>query len=130
MATTLSKGYKKPTTGERGSSFFLALEDNIELSNSHAHTGVDGEPIAAKHLAKVTDTIASAAWSAVAGQSGTYRQLVSVPEDYIFDTAEMKFFVSGGPENGHQLFPSVERVTDTSYYVYINDPITLKVTYG
>jgi hypothetical protein len=125
---TLSNGYKLPATGERGSVFYPALEDNITLSNSHAHTGSDGEQIDAKHLSKTTSTIASASWAAVSGHTGTYRQLLTLPSGFTWDACEMKFTLS---TLGHVIYPSIEKVSATTYYVYFNDnTLDLKVTYG
>ena len=41
MATTLSYGFVRPATGDKGSVFFPALEDNITQLNSHDHDGTD-----------------------------------------------------------------------------------------
>ena len=125
MATTLSKGYKLPSTGERA--FFDELEDNIELMNSHSHNGTDGELIQVKYLQKSTATILAADWTATTGQSGTYEQTVNLPSGYLMDSTEIKFMDG----SGHPLFLSVEKVDSTSYKVFINDnTLTLTAVYG
>jgi hypothetical protein len=128
VSSTLSNGYKLPATGDRGSVFYPDLEDNITLMNSHAHTGSDGETIDVKYLSKTTATIASGSWSAVSGQAGTFRQLITMPAGFDWDAQELKFTLS---TLGHVIHPSVEKVSATTYYVYINDSsLALKVTYG
>lgn len=129
MPTLTSMGYKKPSTGERD--YFPTLEFNIDHGNSHSHNGVNGERISTKDLSKQTGSISSGSWSAVSGQTGTYRQLITVPTGYAVSTSEMKFYVDGGDEDGDQIFPTVEKVSSTTYYVYINDnSVALKVVYG
>lgn len=127
MSSTLSHGYKKPSNGDRGSTWFSNLEDNIDLSNSHDHDGTDGEQIAAKYISKATASIASGSWSAVAGQAGTYKQTVSLPSGYLMSTVQIHFLDA----SGHPLMLSVEKVSSTSYDVYINDnSLTLTAVYG
>lgn len=117
MPVTLSKGYKLPQTGER--SFWSALENNINLSNTHKHDGTDGEQIAPKDLAKQITNILSANWIAVSG--GTYKQTVSVPSGYLVDTTSMKFYITAGGQAGQQVHPSVRKITSTTFDVYTND---------
>lgn len=125
MSTTLSHGYKMPSVGER--SFFDELESNITLSNSHEHSGIDGEKIKAKNLSKGSGAILSASWSAVSGQAGTYRQLVTVPTGYTVDLAQIKI----SDASGNPLLLSIEKASSTTYYVYINDnSLSLTVVYG
>lgn len=41
MATTLAHGRKRPVTGDPGSTWFPALEDNVTLDDAHDHDGTD-----------------------------------------------------------------------------------------
>lgn len=127
MSSTLSHGYKLPATGDRGSTWFGNLEDNITLSNSHAHNGTDGELILAKYITKATASIASGSWAAVAGQTGTYKQTVTLPSGYLMSTVQIHFL----DPSGHPLNLSVEKASSTTYDVYINDnSMTLTAVYG
>ncbi len=127
MSTTLSHGYKKPSTGDRGSTWFSNLEDNITLSNSHAHDGTDGENILAKNITKATASVASGSWAAVVGQAGTYSQTVTLPSGYLMSTVQIHFL----DPNGHQLMLSWEKASTTTYTVFINDnSLTLTAVYG
>ena len=127
MSTTLSHGYKKPSTGDRGSVWFANLEDNITLSNSHDHDGTDGEAIAAKYITKATDSVAAGSWVAVAGQAGTFSQTKTLPSGYLMATTQIHFL----DPNGHPLMLSVEKASATTYTVFINDnSLTLTAVYG
>lgn len=129
MSTTLSKGYKKPSTGDRGSSFYPNLEDNIELSNSHKHDGVDGEKINVKDLTVTSQTISSASWGADLGGS-TYRQLITLPTGMTFNDMVPKFQISGGGDDGKVIHPTIVKASSTTYYCYVNDnTIAVLVTY-
>lgn len=129
MSTTLSHGYKKPTAGDRG--FWTDLETNITLTNNHTHNGTDGEQISPKNLNKSTATISSGSWAAVVGHAGTYKQTITVPTGYAVNSMQVKFYVTGGGEDGHEVFPSVRKVTATTYDVFINDnTVSLVAVYG
>lgn len=127
MPTTLTYGMKKPIAGERGSTVFTALEDNITRADAHSHNGTDSARLNPKDFSKTHTTLASGDWVAVAGQTGTYRQLLTVPSGYSVDDAIMKFYLSA---TGHPIYPSVEKASSTTAYVYINDnTLAVKVTY-
>ena len=132
MSTTLTYGRKLPTDGDRGSTWFDDLETNISLNDAHTHDGVTSAPILSKNLTKSTQVILAASWAAVAGQSGTYSQTVTLPSGVTVANMIPKFQVnSAGGELGNQIFLTIRRVTSLSYEVFINDN-TLEVlaTYG
>lgn len=128
MGTLLSHGVTRPATGDRGSSFYTWLEELFTAFNSHDHDGTDSEAINAKYLTKTTETISSASWAAVANHTGTYKQTVTMPSGFTWDSCEMKFFLSSA---GHLIYPTVEKASSTTYVIYFNDnSLDLKVTYG
>lgn len=130
MGTTLSNGYKKPQTGDRSSSWMDDIEFNIERVNSHKHDGIDSEKLNPKDFNKPTATILAASWGSDLGGS-TYKQTVNLPANYSFDETYFKFIISGGTYDGTVIYPSLVKVSSTSYDVYINDnTLTLKVVYG
>lgn len=113
---TLTYGYKKPETGDRGSVFFPALEDDIQQLNDHNHDGSNSSKLTSSAVTATTQAILAAAWVAQGG--GTYKQTVTMPgalqyNDYypLFKNTATK----------HELLLTVERVSNTSYDVYIND---------
>ena len=130
MSTTTSHNLVKPATGDRGTVFWPALEAAIQRLNDHTHNGTDSETINPRYFSKTTNTLVIASWSAVAGQTGTYRQLEAVPTGYTVDGSNPKFMVGSGSDAGAVLFLSTEKVSSTTYYVYINDnTIDVKVVY-
>jgi hypothetical protein len=105
----LSYGYKLPEDNDEGDTVFSALEDNITRVNGHSHDGSDSA-----RLTVGTQTISSGSWSS----SGTgYRQLVTVPNSQNFDDVGIQFRLS----TGDVVYPTVEKVSATTYYVYTND---------
>jgi len=117
MSTTLSKGYKLPADGDRGSTFYNDLEANITLVNSHDHDGTDGERIHVKNLTKGAQTLLAAGWSADAGGS-TYTQSVTMPTGYLFDEVDIRF---KNTANGNILYPTVTKTGASAYTISVND---------
>lgn len=109
---TLSKGYKKPVREDTGDKFFPAMQTNIQLMNDHVHDGISGAV-----LTPGSQTILAASWAAVAGKIDTYSQVVTMPTGYSYDTVGILFRLS----TGQPIYPSVDRVSATTYRVYVND---------
>ena len=123
---TLSYGYKKPQTGDKGAPLFTALEQNIQRVNDHTHNGVDSSPLTAQSLQGIQATILAAAWVAF-GPTGHYRQLVTVVAGFNFNTMYSSFRTV----TGEMIYPTVERFSATQYYVYTTDNTQdFVVTYG
>ena len=112
MAVTLSHGYVKPANPDTGDVFWPALAGDIQLMNDHIHDGNLGNV-----LPTVTQNILAASWAAVAGQAGTYSQVVTVPTQFSYDSVEIGFRLS----NGNKILPTVARVSSSQYTVYTND---------
>lgn len=130
MSDTLSNGYKNPETGDRGTSWFADLNFDIERLNDHNHDGSNSEQISAKYITKSSATIASGAWGADLGGS-SYKQTITLPSGFTFDDTEMKFKISGGALDGRVFYPTVIKITATTYDIYINDNTqAVLVTYG
>lgn len=130
MSVTLSKGYKNPETGDRGSSFFPDLNHNIEQANSHKHDGVDGEKINVKDLVKQSQTLAAGDWGSDLGGS-TYTQAVTMPTGTNFDDTLKQFKISGGTDDGTIIHPTVVKTGTSAYNITVNDnTIAILVTYG
>lgn len=122
---TLSYGYLKPQTGDLGPVVFPALQDNIQRLNDHSHDGSNSAQLTRTAVASSTQTLSSASWGATSG--GNYRQAVTMPAGFDFDTISLEFRLS----TGELIHPTVERISDTSFYVYINDNTqNLIVLYG
>lgn len=123
---TLSYGYQKPQTGDKGTPLFTALEQNIQRVNDHNHDGVNSPPLTAQSIQGIQDTILAANWVAF-GPTGHYRQLVTMIAGFNYDTCFMSFRLS----SGDYVTPTVEKFSGTQYYVYTTDnTLDFKVTYG
>lgn len=116
---TLSFGYQKPENGDNGGDFFPALADNIQQCNDHTHNGSNSPQLTSTAIVPVSQTILAAGWSATSG--GTYRQLVTCPAGITYDAYGLFFKLSSSGTAGHAIYPSVERVSSTTFYVYTND---------
>lgn len=123
---TTTYGYKVPETGDSGTSLFTALEDNITRLDAHNHDGVDSPTLTAQAIVGVTQTISSGAWVAN-GPTGHYRQAVTVASGFDFDTVGISFRTAAGAV----IYPTVERISDTQFYVYtIDNTQTWTAIYG
>lgn len=109
---TLSYGYKKPENPDTGDVVFPALANDIQQVNDHAHNGTDSAPLATQ-----TASIASGSWVAAPIGGGLYRQAISMPTGLTYDVAEIWFKLS----TGEVVYPTVEKISSSSYYVYTND---------
>lgn len=113
---TLTYGFKLPETGDQGTALFTALEDNITRVDGHSHNGTDSTFLTAQSVIASVQTISSASWVS-SGATGHYRQQVTVPAGFDFDTVQIGFRTTAGA----QIYPTVERVSDTQYFVYTSD---------
>ena len=122
---TLTYGLQVPETGDLGSTWFPALEDNFTQLDAHTHDGTDSPRITAASSVVVTQSVASGSW--VATSNGTYRQLITLPAS-IADFNNIRPAFRGS--TGDYYYLKTERVTASTYYVYINDnSLTLTAVY-
>jgi hypothetical protein len=122
---TLAYGYKLPEDGDKGSVFWDALEDDITQLNDHTHNGSNSALLTSTSVTATTQSISSASWAHQGG--GTYRQTVTMPANIGYETHAIQFRNNA---DGRILYLSTEKVSGTSYYVYINDnTITVKAFY-
>ena len=122
---TLSYGYKKPEDGDRGSTLFTALEDNIQRLNDHTHNGTNSAPLTAASLQGVPATALAVNWVAF-GPTGHYRQLLTLPAGFNFDTVHISVRCADD-----YVYPTIERVSATTFYIYtIDNTLPFTVVYG
>ena len=119
MSTTLTYGYKKPQDGDTGATFWDDLAFDIQRLNDHTHDGSDSAQLDSTSIAATTATISSASWVLTSG--GTYRQVVTMPPGLDFDSYGKSFMINSGASAGHDVTLSIEKITNTTFYVYIND---------
>lgn len=123
---TLTYGLKIPQTSDSSSAIFDAIEDDITQIDGHTHNGSDSPALTAQSIVGVTQTISSASWSA-SGATGHYRQQVTLPAGFSFDTVQISFRTTAGA----YISPTVEKVSATQYYVYTtNNTIDFAAVYG
>jgi hypothetical protein len=112
MSTTLSKGVIKPASPDTGDDFFPALAANAQLQNDHVHDGVTGAILTSSQT-----NIAAGSWAASPIAGGSYRQTITLPAGYSYSTCVMEFRLS----TGEVVYPTIERISATQYYIYTND---------
>ena len=116
---TLSYGYYKMETGDRGAVWFPAIEDNFQRLNDHTHNGTDSALIPPSSIVKTAfkTVISGASWGVDLGGS-TYRQTITVPAGVAeINNYLVQFYVTA---TGERVFLEVVRVSATTYYVYSN----------
>jgi hypothetical protein len=109
---TLSMGYQEPQSPDTGDIFYPAMAANMVALNNHIHDGLTSQ-----FLGSSSQTVASGSWAAAPIGGGIYRQTLTVPTGMSYDTCQVWFKLS----TGETVYPSQERVTSTTFYVYTND---------
>ena len=67
MSTTLSRGYKLPSSGDDSTTWMSNIEDNIQRLNDHDHDGtdsalIDGSKISKSAVVEISKTSSDPAW--------------------------------------------------------------------
>lgn len=112
---TLSYGFLKPQTGDKGSTWFPAMETNIQKLNDHTHNGTDSAAIPRTSLSAVVQTVSSAGWVSTGG--GNFSMSVTVPLGINLDKQTPIIFDS----TGKLLGLSLQKTTTTSFDLQTND---------
>lgn len=123
----LSNGYKKPETGDLGSTWFPALEDNIDLSNSHKHDGTDGVKIQAISLVNTNSTLTVLAASFADQGNGYWRATVTVPAGLSYDNFNVTV---KDPTTKEIIHVKQEKLSATQFYIYTNFVQDFEVFFG
>lgn len=123
---TLTYGFKKPEANDGALVIFPAMEANIQQLNDHTHDGVNSAQLTSASIVSVTQNILLGDWVLVAG--GHYKQTVTLPAGFDFDTVGLEFRLLIA---GTLVYPTVEKVADTQMDVYFDDPsLSLVVLYN
>lgn len=119
MGKDLGYGIWVPDDTDTGNIWDDYLEDNCAVFVAHNHDGVNSPSIAQSRDS--SQTIASGAW--VDQGDGTYKSpLITMPGSYKFSTFPfIQFVETSGSDVYPQVYPTVERDSDTTFYVYTND---------
>ncbi len=119
---TLSYGFKKPQTNDRGPVVFPALEDNWQQVNDHNHDGVNSSLISSTSISKTTKAVLAAGWSSLGG--GRWKQTVTLPGVLLYDSVVITCYDTA---TGDMIYPSIKKASATQFDIYVNDN-TLNIT--
>lgn len=122
---TLTYGYKKPETNDKGPVVFPALETNIQQINDHNHDGANSKKLTAASIDSVPQTVLAANWVDLGG--GNYHQQVNLLPGYDYDLVTLSF---RDPLTGAYLYPSVLKVSASIMNIFTNDPSDMTLIYG
>ena len=116
MATILSKGYILPNTGDKGSTWFPALEHNITQLNNHIHDGITSEKVKTTNIEPVKYVL-SGSWTEDLPNRRWYKELDLVDVNY----ADVVIVVKSAA--GDQLLLDVTSVSGNAKKcrIYTND---------
>lgn len=122
MSIELSYGYKKPQTGDKGSTFFPELEANIQQLNDHAHNGSNSAQIPSTNILCVKVSLSDPvlgqpAWTFES--PGKFYKEIEIPNNA--DYANVFIMVKNDAEE--QMFLDIKPVSGNTkkFKVYSND---------
>ncbi len=121
----LSKGWKLPETGDFGDVWFLALEHNAILSNSHNHDGVNSEKITTLALISIVSTVLAGSFTDQG--NGYFRALILTPSGTLLDTLAVTI---KDPISKDPIYLKMEKVSPTSFYIFTNFVQNVEVYFG
>ncbi len=110
-------GLKVPQNGDTGAVLFPAFEAMIAQIDAHTHDGLTSAKLTTAASNVVTQAVEAASWGASLG-NGRYRQTITLPVNLSYDNILISMRLTA---TGHQVFPTIEKVSSTQYYVYTND---------
>lgn len=122
---TLTYGYKKPETNDKGPVVFPALEADIQQLNDHNHNGANSAKLTSASLVSVPQIILAANW--VSDGGGNYHQDVNMLPGYDYDQVTISFRDSFGA----YIYPTVTRISASILRVTTNDATSnMTLIYG
>lgn len=122
---TLTYGYKKPDTNDKGPVVFPAMEANIQQVNDHNHDGANSRKLTSASIDSIPQSVLAANWVSLGG--GNYHQQVNLLPGYDYDLVTLSF---RDPTTGAYLYPSVLKVSDLIIDIFSNDPSDMTIIYG
>lgn len=116
MSTTLSYGYLQPQSGDPGSTWFPALNADIQQLNDHNHNGTNSSLISNSVLAGGSVSVAAGSWTA--NGTGSYKQTVTVPAGYNMTDFSMTTRLTS---SNHIIYPTIEYASASTFVIYTLD---------
>lgn len=104
----LAYGIKQPTTGDRGSVWFPALEDDIQQWATHDHDGTNSALLSGSSSVPGTVAAPAASWANVA--NGLFQQTVVLPGVFTYDNSTIEVRRDDTKE---VVYPKIERISNT-----------------
>lgn len=124
MSVVLSNGYKKPESGDLGTTFFPDLEFNIDRVNGHSHNGTDSNKLTPLSYTIFTAQVLSGDFSVVGDE---YRATVNLPAEINTDTTTIRL---RDPSTKEFLGLRIEKQSTTQFYLFSMFAIDVEVVYG
>ncbi len=123
---TLTYGMQVPSTGDKGSIFWEALEENATLADGHTHNGTNSALLPTLSLTPLAQSISSASWAAVSGKTGLLSQQVTMTSGIYANRMITFRNTSGDP----LFLQTAASTASDAFIVYINSSINVTAYYG
>ncbi len=130
MADTLNYGFIKPQTGDPGSVFWPALEDNIQQTNDHTHNGSNSSRLSAASSTAVVQSVVGTGWDSAGG--GLFFKPITLPSSLTsaggtYDDYSIEIRNSA---NDRRVFLETVKSSATTFTIYSNDDsLAVKILY-
>lgn len=122
---TLSYGFKKPQSNDRGPVVFPALEDNWQRVNDHDHNGVNSKKLSSTSIESISSNVSAAGWNSLGG--GFYKQTVNMPAGMEYSKTSLEVRLA----NGNVIHPTIIKLSEGQFEIYVNDnTLDLKVVFS
>lgn len=116
---TLTKGYKKPQSGDPGSVWQAGMETNIQQLNDHTHDGVDSQRLSSAAItAETVSILAAASGGWVSAGNGNYYKDITMPAALLTSEYDIAF---RNQADGAKLNLGMTVLSSTTYRVFAND---------
>lgn len=114
----LAYNIPQPTTGDRGSVFFPALEQVIQRLSSHDHDGNNTALISAGGIQSAVVSVPAASWTA--SGTGRYVQTVVLPTGFTYDNSTFEVrLVTGG--SYQVVYTNINKLSSNQCHIFSND---------
>jgi hypothetical protein len=120
---TLTFGVLKPENGDKGSVFFPALEDNLQQLNDHDHDGLNSSKISSLGVIPTNAFVDLLVANFSDQGNDVWRATVTAPAGVLNVDYFNPYFVLGDD----RVYPTYERINNTSFYIYMNAAYDLRV---
>lgn len=113
--------YELPVSPDQGNDVFSVLEDFMNRMAVHNHDGSNSKEISLNIDKDITVFLTGVdiTWNVLG--NGNYRALFTMPVSATFDGNIRKFYYKIGASDYKEFYPTVEKVSASTYYIYSND---------